>query len=189
MKKAKTIIVADESKDLYRIHFYDDCIKFDFKFAEVINDDEEIKSETIRINLDFYQDKIDFTEALQQIAIMIEKNQDKFSPFYFKDYELNPQGRYIDLVPIDSAVINMNEKANEFYKYLLEEGALKKIDKQDFELNIKDEVYKDLYVENYSKIYKNKDLIFYQYKLSDNFGGKNCNIIATEEEVFFGYTF
>ena len=189
MKKSKTIIIANETKDLFRVHFYEDCIKFDLKFAETISENADMCLEVITLSKFWVERQMAESDILTKIAILVANNSEKFEPFYFKDYELNKHGKYVDLVPIDSMQITMGKKANDFYQHLLKEEVLKKINKKTFEANLKNDACKELYVENYSDIYKNKALKFYQYSLNDNFDRKKCNIVASKKEVFFGYTF
>ena len=189
MKNAKTIIISDDKKDLFRIHFFDDCIKFDSKFSQAITDDNDICRQVIEINRGWAEKDLEVVDVLEKLAFLIEKNSDKFEGHYLQDYELNKNGKYVELVPIDSLMIDMDKKANDFYKYLKKEDVLIEIDKKQFEKNIKNGKYEEMYIDLYSEIYKKKSIKFYQYKLNDNFDRKTCNIIGTSKEVLFGYTF
>jgi len=186
---AETIVISGEKKDLFRIHFYEDCIKFDIKFAEGIYKDKKICKKIVKLSDEWAKKKKNQYDVLEKIMILIEFNAKYFEEYYFKDYELNDEGKYIDLVPIDSLMIQMGEPTDVFYKYLQSEKALKEIDKKEFESNLKKEEYQDLYIDMYSDL-KEKKIKYYQYRLNANFDRKICNIIASEDEkVIFGYVF
>ena len=132
MKNGNTVIISDGNKrDLFRIHIYKDCIKFDAKFAEAILQNDNIRDKAIAINRDWVDRKIKEVEVLQRLTLLIESNKEVFESHYFQDYELNKDGRYVDLVPLDSLLIDMDKKAHEFYKYLLEQSVLTEIDKKE----------------------------------------------------------
>lgn len=189
MKNGNTVIISSDKRDLFRIHIYKDCIKFDAKFAEAIFKDEEIRNKAIAINRDWVDRKLKEFDVLQRFTLLIESNKEVFEDYYFQDYELNKEGKYVDLVPLDSLLIDMDKKAHDFYEYLLGHSVLTEIDKKEFELNIKSDKYKDLYVELYDEIHKKKGIKFFKYNLNDNFGRKMCCFVATDKQVFFGYVF
>jgi hypothetical protein len=188
MKESHTIVISDSGKDLFRVHFYEDCIKFDIKFAEGISKNIKVCKEIIKINEKWGLGKINQKDVLETIVILMENHIDEFKEYYFKEYELNISGKYIDLIPIDSLSVNMGEHANSFYEYLVSENVLKEIDKKEFEKNLRDEEYQNLYLDLYSQI-NGKKTKYYQYRLNANFDRKMCNIISLEKEVVFGYVF
>jgi len=108
--------------------------------------------------------------------------------YYFSDEELNEFGKYVDLIPIDSLKIDAGDNITRYYKYLLRENVLKKIDKKSFEKNIKEENYMDAYLEIYNEL-KEKKVEYYQYNLNKNFDCKVCNFILADNKVCFGYVY
>lgn len=182
-----TLTVSDNyEKDLFRIHLYEDYIKFDSKFAEGIGNIETLSEQIDEISKNWIEKKYNSSEILKEIVLIIEFYHEDLKDYYFSDDELNEFGKYIDLFPIDSAIMSIGEDTDKYYKYLLRENVLKKIDKKYFEKNIKGESYLDNYLEIYNEI-KNKKVEYYQYKLNKNFDFKLCNFVLADEKVFFGY--
>lgn len=188
-KGLEIVIISDDNKDLFRVHFYENCIKFDSKFAEGISKNELVSRNVMELNKQWAERKIKVEDVLEKIVVLVELNSDKFKDYYFKDSELNKDGKYVDLVPLDCLLITFDKKAHDFFKYLLVNNVLIEIDKDKFEKDLKEDAYKEIYVESYTNIFKNKKIKFYQYKLNEVFGEKTCNIITSNKEVLFGYTF
>ena len=190
MKICNTVIISDDNRDLFRVHFFENQIKFDARFSDGIINNEFICEKMIEINEGWAERRLEVVDVLEQIALLVEANKNIFEELYLQDYELNKEGRYVDLFPLDSILItNMDDKANNFYAYLKNENVLTPIDKKEFESNIKIEPYSDMYIDLYKKIYKRKRLKFYKYGLNDNFNRKTCSFVATDKEVLFGYVF
>ena len=191
MKNCSTVIISDDEsgRDLFRVHFFENHIKFDARFSEGIMKNDSICQEVIEINKGWARRTLEIMDVLKKITILAESNKEIFEEYYLQDYELNKEGRYVDLFPLDSLLISMDEKANNFYDYLKNENVLTLIDKKEFEINIKLDPYKEIYVELYGDIHKEKELKFYKYGLNDNFGRKTCSFVGTDKEVLFGYVF
>ena len=184
-----TLTISDYySRDLFRIHLYEDCIKFDSKFAEGVGKIEALAEQLDEITILWIEKKLTSSEVLKDIVLIMEVYHEDLKDYYFSDDELNEFGKYVDLVPIDSLRMDIGEEATKYYKYLLRENVLKKIDKKSFEKNIKEENYMDNYLEIYNEL-KNKNVEYYQYSLNKNFDFKVCNFILADNKVCFGYVY
>jgi hypothetical protein len=184
-----TLTVSDNyNRDLFRIHLYENCIKFDSKFAEGVNKIDELIEKLDEITELWVDKKITASEVLKDIVLIMEIHHEDLKNYYFSDDDLNKFGKYVDLVPIDSLLMSPNEDATRYYKYLLRENVLNKVDKKSFEKNLKDENYMDLYLEVYNDI-KDKNVEYYNYFLSKNFNFKTCNFILVDGKVIFGYVY
>lgn len=184
-----TLTVSDNyNKDLFRIHLYEDCIKFDSKFAEGVGQIDALTEKLNEITKSWIDKEITSSEVLKDVVLVLEVYNDDLKKYYFSDDELNKLGKYIDLVPIDSLLLSLNEDATRYYKYLLREQMLDQIEKKSFESNLKDERYLDLYLEIYNGI-KNKNVKYYKYDLNKNFDFKSCNFILADDKVVFGYVY
>lgn len=191
IKNFGTLTVSnEENKDLFRIHIYENSLKFDKKMALGIQEHKELVLEINKLIDLWKQEKLSVGDLLKEIIILIEKNNDKVKDFYFTDEELNDFGKYVDLVPIDSkkSELQESEEATSYYKYLLKESVLKKINKKSFEKDLKEEFYVDCYLNLYKEIKIGKP-IYYQYKLKKDFDFKTCNFIVLSGKVIFGYIF
>lgn len=191
IKNFGTLTVSnEENKDLFRIHIYEDSVKFDKKMALGIQEHQELVLEINKLIVLWKQEELSVGDLLKEIIILIEKNNDKVKDFYFTDEELNDFGKYVDLVPIDSkkSELQESEEAISYYKYLLKESVLKKINKKVFEQDLKEEFYVEYYLNLYKEIKTGKP-IYYQYKLKKDFDFKTCNFIVLSGKVIFGYIF
>lgn len=191
IKNFGTLTVSnEENKDLFRIHIYEDSVKFDKKMALGIQEHQELVLEINKLIDLWKQQELSVGDLLKEIIILIEKNNDKVKDFYFTDEELNDFGKYVDLVPIDSkkSELQDSEQATSYYKYLFKESVLKKINKKVFEKDLKEEFYVDYYLNLYKEIKTGKP-IYYQYKLKKDFDFKTCNFIVLSGKVIFGYIF
>lgn len=191
IKNFGTLTVSNEkNKDLFRIHIYENSVKFDKKMALGIQEHQELVLEINKLIDLWKKQELTVGDLLKEIIILIEKNNDKVKDFYFTDEELNDFGKYVDLVPIDSkkSELQESEEAISYYKYLLKESVLKKINKKSFEKDLKEEFYVDYYLNLYKEIKIGKP-IYYQYKLKKDFDFKTCNFIVLSGKVIFGYIF
>jgi hypothetical protein len=184
-----TLTVSDNyNRDLFRIHLYENCIKFDSKFAEGVGKIDELTDRLNEITELWLDKKTNASEVLKDIVLVMEVYHEDLKNYYFSDEDLNEFGKYVDLVPIDSLLMHPNEDATRYYKYLLRENMLTKIDKKSFEKNLKDESYMDLYLEIYNDI-KDKNVDYYKYVLNKNFEFKTCSFILVDGKVVFGYIY
>lgn len=184
-----TLTISDNySKDLFRIHLYEDCIKFDSRFAEGVGKIEAITEKLDELTEMWVEKKLTASEVLRDIVLIMEVYHEDLKDYYFSDEELNEFGKYVDLIPIDFLKIDSGDDVTRYYKYLLRENVLKKIDKKSFEKNIKEDSYLDAYLEIYNEL-KEKKVEYYQYNLNKNFDFKVCNFILADNKVCFGYVY
>lgn len=184
-----TLTISDNyNKDLFRIHLYEGCIKFDSKFAEGVEKIDELTDKLMKLTDLWVEKKVSAPDVLKDIVLIMEVYHEDLKKYYFSEEDLNDFGKYVDLVPIDSSLMSVHEDATKYYKYLLKENVLKKIDKKNFEKNIKEENCQDLYIDIYNEL-KNKKIEYYQYKLNRNFEFKTCSFILANGKVVFGYVF
>ncbi len=97
------------------------------------------------------------------------KYGDYLRDYYFKEYELDSEGHYVETIDIDYVEEPEEETKDKSYlhfQYLKKTKKLKKISKKEFEANMVDKETIEFYVDNYVK----KGAKFYKREKVDSEG-------------------
>ena len=160
----KTIIVSNEKRvDIFRIHIFSDCIKFDSHLAYGVSKNKFIYDLVQEIEKSWIERKISFEEIFTNIVDTFQQFEDYMNQYYFRPEELDITGRMTGIRTYSS----QNEKSYTFSMFVKKHENLKKITKDEFEANVKFMRSVDLgrsYVDNLSK----NDSSFFSYRTNEN---------------------
>lgn len=146
-RKVVVLVISDIQKnvELFRVHIHEQSIRFDSHFAEGIKGNPSLSSDVQELNALWKEQKIESNQIFPIMLHFMNKYGDYLSNYYFKEYQLNEEGKYIE--PADA------DKASVHYQYLKQSKKLKRISKKEFEENLKNAPPEttDFYVDNYVK--------------------------------------
>ena len=137
--------------ELFRIHVYENSIRFDNHFSEGINKHPELSEDVSEINRLWKNKEIDREKLYMNMVRIMYKYHDYLKNFYFKEYELDKEGHYIEPINMQETTSKPPSKAALHYLYLKQSKRLKRISKKEFEKNINTDEIANYYVDNYVK--------------------------------------
>jgi len=180
-KLIRTIIVSNEKKvDVFRIHVFEKSIKFDPYFAYGISKNDVIYELVSNIESLWIDEEIELSDIFNKMVDIIEKHEKYLQKYYFKSEELGYGGRLVNVKPYS---IN-DDKDYAYFMCAKNQDKLKKISRNEFEKNMKNEDIAYSYVENYS----NKKATFFNYTTSGlKDGGKNCYFMIVGDDLKVGF--
>ena len=160
----KTIIVSNERRvDIFRIHVFDQCIKFDSHLAYGVSKNKLIYDLIQDIEKQWVERKISFEGIFSMIVDTFQQFEDYMNQYYFRPEELDITGRMTGV----RAYSSQNDKLYTFSMFVKNHENLKRISKTEFETNVKYMRSVDLgraYVDNLSK----NDSSFFSYRTNEN---------------------
>lgn len=176
-----TIIISNElERDLFRVHIFENSIKFDSWLAYGISKHPQISEDVFRVDRTWREKRITKSEIFPMIISVLEKHEIYLSNYYLKQNELDINGRFVRLntMPPDS------DKTYMYYMQIKNAAKLKKIDRKTFEKNICTDDISEQYIEHYTKG-RSK---FYSYRLkSDSGEEKTCYIMIVQDTLSMGF--
>lgn len=180
-KLIRTIIVSNENRvDVFRIHVFEQSIKFDPYFAYGVSKNDVIYKMVENIENAWIERDIDLSDIFNKIVDIIEIHENYLQKYYFKPNELGYGGR---LISVKSYSIK-DDKDYTYFLYAKNRNNLKKISRNEFEENMKNEDIAYSYIENYS----NKKATFFNYTTSGlRDGGKNCYLMMVGDGLKVGF--
>lgn len=168
-RKVVVLVISNIEKnvELFRVHIHQHSIRFDDHFAKGIEDHPELSQDMKEVNLLWKNKQIKSEQIFVAMQVLMVKYHHYLKDFYFKEYELDERGHYIE--PIDVPKENQPEtkspsKAALHYLYLKQSKRLKKISRKEFESSIPNEEVAEFYVDHYVK----KGAKFYKYARMDS---------------------
>lgn len=176
-----SIIISDEhSKDIFRLHVFEKSIKFDSYMAFGISKNKELYKEIEEVNNMWSEGYINKDKIFPHIINAIENYSEYLSQFYFKDFELDENGKLKNLQLLSPKY----DKTYMLYMNL-KNKSLKKISKKEFESKIKDVEVQNFYIDNYTK----KGARFYSYTLVDQYLQKEspCYFMVNADNTRIGF--
>lgn len=180
-----TVHSQDKNKDLFRVHFYDKSIRFDEEFAKGFSENLEIIEEIKKINDLWAARELEKNIAFYQVTEIITKHTDKLEPYFFKDYELDKRGQFVDLISIDTvSSLSKSKDLKEYFLYLKKTARLNKIDKKEFEENISNDNIASSYVDNYVK----EGDLYFKYIVPGKKGNQTCYLMVVNDTIKVGFT-
>lgn len=175
MKEDRKVVILvitniEQNVELFRIHIYEQSIRFDSHFAEGILKHPELSADINEINKLWKDQQIERNQIFPIMLRIMTKYHDYLKDYYFKEYELDNNGHYIENLNMETN-IKMPSQAAIHYHYLKASKRLKRISRKEFEKNINSDEIANHYVDNYIK----KGARFYRYiKMAP----KNKNLVS-----------
>lgn len=144
--------------ELFRVHVHEQSIRFDENFTKGIKNHPALSEEVDEINNLWKNQKIQPEQIYPMMLRLMNTYGDYLRDFYFKDYELDDNGHYIE----DQQIFNNQPDVH--YNHLKRKKRLKKISRKEFELQlINNEEEANFYVDNYvkkgAKFYKSENKV------------------------------
>ena len=179
-KLIRTIIVSNEKRvDVFRIHVFENSLKFDPLFAYGISKNTDVYNMVINIENLWIERKIELSDVFNMMVGVLEKHENYLEQYYFKPEELDITGRLSTLRPYSV----FGEKNYTYFMCLKNKDNLKNITRKEFESNMKDEEIAYSYIENYA----GKDVKFFNYQASGlKDKGKNCFFMMVGDNIKVG---
>ena len=180
-----TFTVSNSKRiDLFRIHLFENSIRFDETFARGIIKQKELPEKILKISQSWNKKKVKDKKIFYEVLSVLNDYEKKLSKFYFKENELDRNGRYVEPTLIDTFDKTVNkEDIKKNYISLKKQGRLKKITKTEFEKNIKKREIIDYYIENYT----NEKVTYYKYKAVDDAEIKDCYLLIKNNRPILGF--
>lgn len=173
-RKVVVLVISNNETqaELFRVHIHKQSIRFDSHFTEGIENHPDLSEDIRELNELWKAQKIGTDQIFQVMIHFMNKYADYLSNYYFKEYELDKNGHYIE--PI------VQDKSSLHYQYLKQSKQLKRISKKEFEKNIKSSEVAEYYVENYMK----KGARFFKSDRVDSTGIKSTWFFMVVNERF-----
>lgn len=132
--------------ELFRVHIHEQSIRFDDNFMQGIIDNPDLSIEIEEINFLWKNQKLAPEQIYPKMLYLMNKYGDYLRDFYFKDYELDDEGHYIE----DQKIFD--DKPAIHFNHLKKTKRLKKISRKEFEKQLSgNEEVATFYVDNYVK--------------------------------------
>lgn len=182
-----TLTVSDINQmDLFRIHMFDDAIKFDKKFALGLLKNGEVLSKVMRISDKWSTKQLDSSGVFIEFLSLLKKHEKDISDLFFQYSELDSTGRYVEPTVIDSSNFkSVFEKlqANKHFIYLKNSGNLNKIDERVFRTYLVNQDLINFYLDNFNDYLQYS---YYSYFVEFQGDIKQCFVMAYNDEVVMG---
>lgn len=179
-----TIIVSnDRNIDIFRIHVFDDSIRFDDRIAYGISKNENVFYEISKIIDKWKLKQITTNDIFHLIVDAIIDSEEDLSKYYFRKEELDIKGKY------QCSYINKYDKMYVCYSCLKSGEKLNVITKKEFEDNIKNPEIAYNYIENYVK----NGAKYYMYDIGFEFNDRyksipnKCYFMLYKDKVKIGF--
>lgn len=173
-RKVVVLVISNIEKnvELFRVHIHEQSIRFDANFSQGIEQNPDLSQDVQELNELWKEQKIATDQIFPIMLHLMNKYGDYLRDYYFKEYELDRNGHYIEPSNQDKSVLH--------YQYLKQTKQLKRISKKEFEKNIKSAEVADYYVDNYVK----KGARFYKTDRIDSKGIKSTWFFMVVDERF-----
>jgi hypothetical protein len=180
-KLIRTIFVSNDKQiDVFRLHIFDDSIKFDPHMAYGISKNDLIYTLVNDIEIQWKEKKITIDELFKLFISILDTHECYLSQFYFKPEELNIYGQLLKLRQFSAYA----EKEFIYFMSIKNKDNIHKIHKVEFEKNIDKKEIADSYVENFSP----KNAEFYTYRLSGQYNhDKSCFLMTVKNNLKLGF--
>lgn len=180
-KLIRTIIVSNEKRiDIFRIHVFENSLKFDPHFAYGISISKEIYDTILGIEILWQEKKIELSDVFKMMVEILEKFEKHFEQYYFRPEELDITGKLIAVRSYSS----YDDKNYAYFMCLKNKDSIKTITRKEFEINMKDEEIAYSYIENYN----GKDVKFFNYRASGlKSFGDNCYFMMVDNNLKVGF--
>ena len=177
-----TIIISnEENRDIFRVHIFEESIRFDSYFAYGVSKNEILYDRIDHVNELWVSGEITRNDIFPYIIEAVEPFSNYLEDYYFKEEELSTTGKLKNL-----SLLNPNfDKEYMHFMYLRNKNKLKKITKKEFEENIVNQDIANFYIDNYMK----KGAKFYKYTLIDKYKQeeKPCYFMIASDKVKIGF--
>ena len=177
-----TIIISDENnKDIFRVHIFDESIRFDSRFAYGVSKNSTLYKEIKDINDMWKGRRITKDHIFPLIIGAVEEHSEYLTDFYFTEEELNENGKLKHLQLLSPKY----DKMYSYYMHLKNNKKLSKISKREFEKHIKTPEVTDFYIDNYMK----KGARFYKYTMVDQYKQEErpCYFMIVNDKIKIGF--
>lgn len=145
-RKVMVLVISNIEKnvELFRVHIHEQSIRFDANFNQGIEKNLHLSEDIKEINVLWKEQKIDREQIFPIMLHLMNKYGDYLVDYYFKDYELDIDGHYIEggISP---------EKSVIHYQHMKKKKELKRISRKEFEKNMNTQEIVNHYVDNYVK--------------------------------------
>lgn len=150
MEKDEKVVVlvissVEKKVHLFRIHIYEDSIRFDERFNTGIQNNPSLREEVNEINTLWKNHVIHSTQIFPMMIDVMSKYGEYLQDYYFDKSELDADGRYVESFEPSTC-----KNITYHYEFLRDTNQLKKISKKEFEKHVTANVA-DAYVDNYVK--------------------------------------
>ena len=91
-----TLVVSNKAnRDLFRVHLYNNGIRFDENFVAGFNKNKKILKKLIEISQEWSEKKVEHQKLLFEIINTLKEDEKQISKYYFVSDELDENGKYI----------------------------------------------------------------------------------------------
>jgi hypothetical protein len=177
----RTIYVSNVEKvDVFRIHVFENSLKFDSRFAYGVAKNQAIYEMVCEIEALWQRRVINMQDIFTKMIDVLTQHEEYLKKYYFCQEELDFNGKLYGIFNLTAK----DEKEFAYYMCLKNKDNLKKIDRKEFEAKMQDQRLKNIYIENYYT----KDVQFYNYRISSHFdNGRHCYLMLVGQDLKLGY--
>ena len=114
-----TYVVSSKNKiDLYRIHIFENSIRFDKKFYGAIKKNKSLEIEIDTLISRWLNKEINKSEIFYETVYALEKYKEAIAYCYFSNNELDETGRYIPILPLEYLGGELDVQLKSHFEYL-----------------------------------------------------------------------
>jgi hypothetical protein len=173
--KLVILVISNQlnGQELFRVHIHELSIRFDQKFQDGIESNNNLKTEIEYLNDLWKTHKIDQTQIFPIMLDIMVRHGDYLKDFFFDNSELDKDGQFVEIP-------KYKKNPKDFFKSIKKQNIAKKITKKEFQENIKNFNIAQKYVEILvprSSYYKYTDLKKAPLKENWFFMENNNNLI------------
>ena len=173
--KLVILVISNQlnGQELFRVHIHELSIRFDQKFQDGIESNNNLKTEIEYLNDLWKTHKIDQTQIFPIMLDIMVRHGDYLKDFFFDNSELDKDGQFVEMP-------KYKKNPKDFFKSIKKQNIAKKITKKEFQENIKNFNIAQKYVEilvPISSYYKYTDLKKAPLKENWFFMENNNNLI------------
>lgn len=147
--KLVILVISNQinGQELFRVHVHELSIRFDEKFQEGIENNDELKLEIDSLNQMWRKQKIQQEQIFPIMLDIMTRHGHYMKRFFFDESELDSTGQFIDK-PVEKQ--STSTKTEAFFNSLKNKKLLRKIKKAEFQTNIKSWTVASKYVDCYA---------------------------------------
>ena len=112
-RKVVVLVISNIEKnvELFRVHIHEQSIRFDANFSQGIEQNPDLSQDVRELNELWKEQKIATDQIFPIMLHLMNKYGDYLRDYYFKEYELDRNGHYIEPSNQDKSVLH--------YQYLI----------------------------------------------------------------------
>jgi hypothetical protein len=140
--KLVILVISNQlnGQELFRVHIHELSIRFDQKFQDGIESNNDLKTEIEHLNELWKTHKIDQTQIFPIMLDIMVRHGDYLKDFFFDNSELDKDGQFVEMPKYE-------KNPKDFFYSLKKQNIVKKITKKVFQENIKNFNIAQKYVE------------------------------------------